>query len=109
MRTVFVLGLIMLMAGWLGVAQAQSMSQREAFEEMARIYEAAGMYDLAAKARELGSSLDSDATPNGPTEVHRPQNEPQAAPSYRPTYQEPKQPREPRRPRSGEWGWESAK
>lgn len=52
--------------GWCGVVEAQSMTQREAFEKMAEIYEAAGMHDLADQSRELGKNLDS-VQPMAPT------------------------------------------
>lgn len=67
----FVILTFTLGCGWLGEVQAQSMTQREAYEKMAEIYEAAGMHDLAEQSRHLGRNLDS-VQPMAPTYIARP-------------------------------------
>jgi hypothetical protein len=61
MRVLLVLTLAF--ACWIPEVHADSITQRESFDRIAEIYEAAGMHDLAKQARELGHSLDSANEP----------------------------------------------
>lgn len=83
------LAIALLLAGSIGIAQAQSMTQREAYLKMAEVYEAAGMYDLARQARQMAENLNSEhSLPSDRVEPARqytrptPSQQPQQ-PSYR--------------------------